>query len=283
MQTLKIIQSLDLAGPAVREVQRGQTGDSHFVIVRARFLVRQREQHRRCTFLGFPNALHRRHFGRLMLQRVEAVHVTDQDLHWNQKSGEVNTGSQSSPDIRTAVLSEPAVSRQAGHQKRHRQARRQQHVAETVGERRIENHLQPAGHMGLAVDHFKPGRRMHPRVERENPNRRHRRSSRHQKGRQGVHALTHPLPPKQHDAEHGGFQEKRGQHFISQQRPGDIADRVHETRPVGTKLKTHGDAADHTQRKGQRKNFDPELVGVHPVLLASFDEAQLEKQQHPSQ
>src|SRR5690606_32560764 len=36
-------------------------------------------------------------------------------------------------------------------------------------------------------------------------------------------------------------------------------------------------------RKGQRENLHAELVGIHPVLVLGLDEAQLEKQQHPTQ
>jgi hypothetical protein len=47
-------------------------------------------------------------------------------------------------------------------------------------------------------------------------------------------------------------------------------------------LKTHGDAADHAQGEGQGKNLDPELVGIHPVLLPSRYKAGFEKQQKPA-
>ena len=66
-------------------------------------------------------------------------------------------------------------------------------------------------------------------------------------------------------------------------RPGDVADFLHVPRPVGAKLKAHGDAADHAQCEGQGKDLDPELVGVHPMLLASGHKAGFEKQQHPAE
>ncbi len=37
---------------------------------------------------GLPVALHRRHLGRLMLERVQAMHVTDEDLHGDQRGRE---------------------------------------------------------------------------------------------------------------------------------------------------------------------------------------------------
>ena len=74
---------------------------------------------------------------------------------------------------------------------------------------------------------------------------------------------------------------KSGEHFVGEQGPGHIAHGVHEAWPIGAKLKAHGDAADHAQSKGQGKDLDPELVGVHPMLLASGHKAGFEKQQKP--
>ena len=60
--------------------------------------------------------------------------VSRHDLYRYQESGEVNAGAQGGIHIRAAVGAQPAKGADAGHQKRHREARRNQHVGQAVGE-----------------------------------------------------------------------------------------------------------------------------------------------------
>ena len=92
-----------------------------------------------------------------------------------------------------------------------------------------------------------------------------------------MNALAHPPSPIQHDTEHGGFKEKCGEYLICKQGARHIAHRVHEARPIGAKLKTHGDAAHNAQRKGQGKHLDPKLISIHPKLRSSGHEPAFEK------
>jgi hypothetical protein len=91
------------------------------------------------------------------------------------------------------------------------------------------------------------------------------------------------LLAEQHDAEETGFKKKCGQHFVTQQRLGDVAHGQHEARPVGTELKTHGDARHHAERKRQREHLDPGAIGGSPGRVAAAAMAQFEEQQQPGQ
>ncbi len=48
-------------------------------------------------------------------------------------------------------------------------------------------------------------------------------ADRHQECRQRVQPGRHAVAPEQHHAEERCFEEERGQHFVAEQRPGDVA------------------------------------------------------------
>ena len=99
--------------------------------------------------------------------------------------------------------------------------------------------------------------------------------------------LTDPTVAEQHHAEKTRFEKERGQHLISEQGTGDIADALHVARPVRAELEAHGDAADDPERERQREYLGPEPVGVQPIqLLLQVSRAQMlqsKKQQNPAQ
>ena len=245
MFVTEFLDALDLAVPVVGQVKRRQFGDRDFKPVGLGGCIRQGKQHGGRATLGLPNAFHGRNLGGLVLQRVHAMQISHQDLDGNQQGRHIQAGAKRRVHIGTPVTLEPPKRTNARQQKRHGEPRGQQHVREPVRERRVEDHLKPAGHVGLPVDHHKAGRGMHPRVQGQNPEGRCCRARCHQKGGNGVHPLTHPPTPKQHDAQHGGLQKERREHLVGQERPGHVAHRVHEAGPVGAKLKTHGDATHH--------------------------------------
>ena len=108
-----------------------------------------------------------------------------------------------------------------------------------------------------------------------------------QKGRSKVNHLADPAVAEQHHAEKTRFQKECGQHLITEQRAGDIADALHVARPVGAELKAHGDAADDPERECQGEYFCPKPVGAQPIqLLLRIGRAQVlqpKKQQNPAQ
>ena len=180
MLVAKGVYALHHAVRAVGEVERGQLGDGHFKTVAVRAAVGQGKQHGGRAGLGLPNTLHGGDLGGLVVQGVEAMQITDNDLQRYQHCGQVDTSFQAGQHIGTPVLAQPTVGAHASQQEAHGQARGQQHVGEAVGEGGVEDHLHPAGHMGLAVHHLKARRRVHPGVERQDPERRSRGAHGHQ-------------------------------------------------------------------------------------------------------
>ncbi|KAG1529166.1 hypothetical protein G6F51_014233 [Rhizopus arrhizus] len=73
------------------EDHAAQLRDRHFKIVALFLFVGQREHHQRhaLAFPGFmPVRFHRRDLHRLMLERVQAMHVADEELHWHRQRRE---------------------------------------------------------------------------------------------------------------------------------------------------------------------------------------------------
>jgi hypothetical protein len=74
-------------------------------------------------------------------------------------------------------------------------------MREAVGERGVENHLGPVLDVEHTVYHFVPGGRLHPRVERQDPERAHGGAEGDEEGREGMDALAHAPVTEEHDAE----------------------------------------------------------------------------------
>jgi hypothetical protein len=84
---LELVEAADLAVGVVLEDQCRQLGDADLEVVAARGFVGHREQQQRRAALGLPDAFHRRHLLRLVLQRVQPVQVAGQDLQRDQHRG----------------------------------------------------------------------------------------------------------------------------------------------------------------------------------------------------
>ena len=134
-----------------------------------------------------------------------------------------------------------------------------------VGKRGIEDDLQPVAGDELAIGDDVTDRRLHPGIEREDPERRERGAGGDQHRGRDVHPVRHAVHAEQHHAEEGRLEEEGGQDLVGEQRPGDVADLVHEARPVGAELEGHGDAGDHAHRERQREDLGPQAVGREPL------------------
>jgi hypothetical protein len=209
------------------------------------------------------------------------MHVAGENLHRRENGRRNNAEPQRCPDGRRRVIAQDAVCRQAHQQERHREERCQNGVNQAIPERRIEDDVHPARHVRNAVTHFETRGRVHPGDQSKYPECGQTRAHRDEHGCRRVHPVAYALEAEQHNAEERRFQEERRQYLVGQQRPGDIADRVHEARPVGAELETHGDAANDAEGEGQREYFYPEPVRIHPFLVAGRVESQLEEQQCP--
>ena len=253
-------------------------------MIGAVLLRRPREQAQRRAALGFPNRLEGGDLLRLVHERVKPVHVAGDDL---QRRGDRRDRQADAQHLRRRAAGDTAQElprRQAAEEKRDRQDRRQQHVDEGVGKRRVEDHREPAGRVidAVGVDAI-AGRRLHPRVEGEDPERAQRRAERDQRRRREMDLLAHLAVAEQHDAEEAGLEEERGQHLVAEERTGDVADLFHVARPVGAELEAHGDAADDAEGEAEREYLGPEAVGVEPALAPGREPADAEEEQDPTE
>jgi hypothetical protein len=147
----------------------------------------------------------------------------------------------------------------------------------------IENDLPPAQGKCSAIAHFKTGGRLHPGVERQNPECGQTGANGHQQCGERVHARRNPVDAEQHNAEKSRFEKKCRQYLITQQRSRHIAHGFHIARPVGAELERHGDAAHHAQGETQRENLYPEAVAAHPDFIARAVVLHTKEQQKPAQ
>src|SRR6202041_3277458 len=74
-----------------------------------------------------------------------------------------------------------------------------------------------------------------------------------------VQACTNALPAEQHDAEETGFEEKRRQDLVGEQRSVDRAGDPGEAGPVGAELVGHHDAGDDAHAETDCENLRPEV------------------------
>jgi len=147
----------------------------------------------------------------------------------------------------------------ADHQRRG-QVGGQHHVHEPVGEGRVEDDRPPVQRHELArlVD-VEPGRRLHPGIDRENPEGRDHGADRyHDRGRE-MQSAADALHAEQHDAEEAGLQEEGGQHLVGHERPEHRPGPVGKHRPVGAELVGHDHAGHHAHAEGEREDLQPVL------------------------
>ena len=101
------------------------------------------------------------------------------------------------------------------------------------GKGRIEDDLEPVcrHELPVGVDRV-AGRRLHPAVGGQDPERRDQRADRDHQRREEMQAAADPLQAEQHHAEEAGFEEERGQHLVGHQRPDHGAGLVGEQRQL---------------------------------------------------
>ena len=109
MLAYEVIQAFDLPIPIVGKVKRREFGNRNFILVAARFFIRQPKENGRHAFLRFPDAFHCGQFGGLVFHRVQAVQVTRNNLQRNQKRSQVHTGFDTRHHLCTTITPQPAV------------------------------------------------------------------------------------------------------------------------------------------------------------------------------
>ena len=189
-----------------------------------------------------------------MFQRVEPVLVAGDDLDRRHQRGHPHRHREHHARAGEVPVAQQVPGADRADHQRGGQVRRQHHVHEAVGEGRVEDHLEPVGgdELPLGVEGV-AGRRLHPGIGGENPERRNQRADRDHQRRQKMQPGTDALQAEQHDAEEARFEEERGQHLIGHQRADHGAGLVGEGRPVGAELVGHHDAGHdaHAERDGE--------------------------------
>ena len=109
---------------------------------------------------------------------------------------------------------------------------------------------------------------LHPRIGREDPERRKQRADRDENGREHVQGRRHAVPAEKEDAEEGRLEEEGGQHLVADQRPDDIADDDRELAPVGAELIREDDPRDDAHGEGYREDARPEPGELAVARLA---------------
>ena len=145
---------------------RAQFGYLDGVSDLARGLVRPAEQdQRRAVLVALEMAFHGHDFHRLMFQRVEAVLIAGEDLDRRHQRGHPHRHGKHHARSGAMGIAQQMIRADRADHERGREIRRQHHVDEAIGERRVEDHLEPVGSDELAgrVDGVAGGR-LHPGI-----------------------------------------------------------------------------------------------------------------------
>ncbi len=225
--------------------------------------VRQAEEEQGSARARLEMSLHRGDLGGLVLERVQAVQVARHDLQRSDQRGHPHRHREH--DSRGRLRRIPQQVQRAGpaNDEGRRQVCSQQHVHQAIREGRIEYHRPPVERHELPdVVNAVTGGRLHPAVDREDPERRHEGAERdHQRGHE-VQPRTDAFQPEQHDAEKAGLEEERGQHLVAHQWADDRAGLVGEHAPVGAELVAHDDAGDDAHAEGDCEDLLPVIEEI---------------------
>ena len=206
-----------------------------------------------------------------MLERVEAVLVADQQLQRRQHRGQADRHAQHDAAFLDMVAGDQVARAHRQHHEAGGEVGGIEHVREAIGEARIEDDGEPVGRKSDAVLELVAGRRLHPAIGRQDPERRDRGAGRHHHRRQHVEPGRHPVEAEQQHAEERRLQEERRQHLVAEQRPQHVAGDDREAAPIGAELVGQHDARHHAHRKRDREDLGPE---PHQPLVALVAAAQ---------
>src|SRR5258708_8915684 len=143
------------------------------------------------------------------------------------------------------------------------------------GERRVEDDFQPVERHNSAVHDVEALRRLHPTVRSKDSKGREHSTECDRGAGEKMQACPDALPAEQHDAEEAGFEEKRCQDLVGEQRSVDGTGDAGEAGPVCAELVAHHDTGDDAHAETDCENLRPEekefainqLAGSQPQAL----------------
>ena len=148
-----------------------------------------------------------------------------------------------------------------------------------LGLKMIAHPARPAG-SGRRRRHRVAPRRLHPGVDREDPERAEQACRRRRRrSRRNAAPLPTFFMPNSMIAEKAGLQEERRQHLVAHQRTHDGPGELGELRPVGAELVRHHEAAHDAHAKHEAEALYPELEQVEVNLLLGAQPQPLEHRQ----
>ena len=244
------LQAAHLAVQTMGEDQAAELRDRERVVGPLGRHVRHAEQDQGRAALRLEMALHRRDLGRLMLEGVEAVQVARDDLDRRHQGRHPQRHREHHARAFVGAIFQQVKGADRADDERGRQIGRQHHVHQPVGERRVEDDRPPVRGHELAdlVDRV-AGRRLHPAVRGQDPERREQRAGGDHQGGEVVQPLADPAHAEQHHAEEARLEKEGAQHLVAQQGAQDGPGLVREHAPVGAELVAHHDAGDDAHRR----------------------------------
>ena len=203
-------------------------------------------------------SLHRGDLDRLVLERVEAVLIADEQLQRRDDCREADAHAQHRARL-VEILARNQVARSdREHDETCREIRSGQHVRKAVRKARIEDDRDPVKGIGDAVPHFEGDGRVHPAVRCENPECGHGGADRDRDASEHVEPRRHAVPAEQHDPEKRRLEEERSEHLVAHKGADDVADTRREPAPVRAELVGKNDPRHHAHCERDREDLRPE-------------------------
>ena len=215
-------------------------------------------------------AFHRHDLDRLVVERVEPVHIACENLHRHDQRRHPHRHREHLARMRIRPVFQQVPCADAANHERRGEIGGQHGVDEAVGEAGVEDDIPPAfarQELPVGAD-LVADRRLHPAIDRENPESGNESAEGDHAGGGEMQALADLVHPEQHHAEEARFEEEGGQHLICHQWPDHRARLVREYCPVGAELVAHHDAGDDAHGEGDGEDLEPVFEQVEIELLA---------------
>ena len=215
-----------------------------------------------------------------MFERVEPVHVAGKDLHGRDERRHPHGHGEHGPHAGGTIAAQQMQGADGADRERGREIGGQHHVHEAIGEGRIEDRLEPVGgdELALRVDGI-ACRRLHPAVDRENPEGGRKRAERDHQGREEMEAGPDPLPTEQDDAEKARLEEEGGQHLVAHQGPEDGTGLVGKDAPVRAELVAHHHTRNDAHAEGDGEDALPVVEQLQVDAVAGPQRQEIQRRQ----
>ncbi len=266
----------------VLQDQRRDLGDLDCVAHGRGVLVGDAEQdQRRAVGMALIMPFHGHDLGRLMLQRVDAVLVADEDLDGCHDRDHPHRHGKHDAAFVANRATQEMESRDRTDDQRRGKIGGNDHMDQAIWKGWVEDDFPPVERDELTgVVDAVACRRLHPGIDRDDPERGDCGADSDQTGGREVKRLADAAHAKKHHTQEAGLKEERRHHLIGHQRPDDRSCLVGKDSPVGAELVGHDNPGNDTHAKRNGKYLQPvfEEVQVDAVPCykpESFENGQI--------